>query len=276
MKVIDAHHHAWEYDPVKHSWISDEMSVIKKDFLADDLEAVFSKNGIEGSVLVQADQSEKETDFLLTLADENEFIKGVVGWVNLRDESVEQRLAHYRHFDKLKGFRHVVQSEPDAEFMLLPEFQRGISALHHFGFTYDILIFPNQLPAAIELTKNFSHQKFVLDHIAKPYVKDKKISEWTHHINELAKQENVNCKVSGIITEADWDKWDYDELVPYLDVIFEAFGVDRIMFGSDYPVCLLAGTYDTVKGIVNRYIDQFSEQDQQKIFRDNAVTFYNL
>ena len=276
MRVIDAHHHAWKYDSKKHNWISDEMFIIKKDFLAEELKEVFSQNEVEGSVLVQADQSEEETAFLLTLAEENEYIKGVVGWVDLRDKSVSQRLAQYSQFEKLKGFRHVVQSEPDPNFMLLPEFQRGISALHHFGFTYDILVFPNQLPAAIELAKNFSHQKFVLDHIAKPYVKEKKITSWAAHIKELAQHENVYCKVSGIITEADWGNWSYEELVPYLDVVFEAFGVDRIMFGSDYPVCLLAGTYSEVKAIVTSYTAQLSEQDQQKIFNNNATVFYNL
>lgn len=276
MKIIDSHHHAWKYDPVNYGWINDEMSVLKKDFLADDLHTVFDKYKVVGSVLVQAVQSDSETEFCLQLAEKSNIIKGVVGWVDLQSEDLEEKLDMYKNFPKLKGFRHVVQSEPDPNFMLGENFQRGIAALHHFNFTYDILIYPTQLPAAIELARRFPEQSFVLDHIAKPYIRDKKISIWSEQIKILANQDNVYCKVSGMVTEADWEGWVYDDFVPYLDLIVEAFGNDRIMFGSDFPVCLLAGSYDSVLGLAERYFEKFTIEDRHKIFYENATRFYNL
>lgn len=276
MKIIDAHHHAWKYNSVDYDWISEDMSVIRKDFLKPELEETFISHQIEGSVLVQARQSEDETLFILELARDSDIIKGVVGWVDLQNENIEERLEHFIRFPLLKGFRHVVQSEPDPDFMLGEMFQRGIRALSKHKFTYDILIFPHQLSAANKLVAEFPDQAFVLDHIAKPYIKDHKIDKWKRDITALARNKNVYCKVSGMVTEANWAKWNYDDFVPYLDVVFEAFGVERIMYGSDFPVSLIAASYTEVLGIVQKYIEQFSVVDQQAIFRDNAINFYNL
>ena len=276
MKIIDAHHHAWQYDPIQYDWIDDDMSIIKKDFLEEDIYSVFNQNGVEGSVIVQAVESPEETDFLLKLADQMDMIKGVVGWVDLQSEDVVDYLQEFQGKDKLKGFRHVVQKEPDPNFMLNDKFQRGIEALCQFDFTYDILIFPNQLPAANQLAKNFPKQSFVLDHIAKPYIKDGKISEWSDNIKFLAQNKNVFCKISGIVTEAHWNDWTYEQIVPYLDVVVEVFGIDRLMYGSDYPVCLLAAPYDRVLGIIKKYFVTFPLADQQKIFSENATKFYKL
>ena len=273
---IDAHQHFWKYHPQKHAWINDEMTVLKRNFLPTDLQKIYQANGIDACVAVQADQSEEETEFLLQLAYQNDFIKGVVGWVDLRAKDIEQRLSQYTRFPKLKGFRHVVQSEPDPNFMLGEAFQHGLSLLLTYNFTYDILIFPTQLEAAIKTVQNFPNQKFVLDHIAKPYIKIGKIEEWEKHISQLAGYPNVYCKISGMVTEADWQNWQQSDFVPYLDVVFEAFGTDRLMFGSDWPVCLLGGAYTEIKGILEQYIAKRSQEDSAKIFGENASAFYGL
>ncbi len=274
--VIDSHQHFWKYDPIRHDWINDEMSILKKDFLPVDLQKLYQAAGIDGCVAVQADQSEAETDFLLQLAEHNDFIRGVVGWVDLRSPELAERLLHYQAFSKLKGFRHVVQSEPDPNFMLRDDFQRGIAQLHAHDYTYDILIFPNQLPAAIETVRNFPDQRFVVDHIAKPYIKTGKIKEWAINMETIASFPNVMCKLSGMVTEADWSNWKNEELVPYLEVVNQCFGAKRMMFGSDWPVCLLGGSYTDIKGILEHFIRDFSAEDQAAIWGGNATHFYQL
>lgn len=274
--IIDSHQHFWNYDPVAHSWINDDMSVLKRNFLPEDLLKVYQKNDIDGCIAVQADQSEAETAFLLQLASENEFIKGVVGWVDLRSEQLEERLMHYADFPKLKGFRHVVQSEPDPNFMLRKDFQRGLDQLHGYNFTYDILIFPTQLAAALETVKSFPDQNFVIDHIAKPYIKAGKITEWASFMQQIASHPNVMCKVSGMLTEADWTTWESKDFTPYLDIVFEAFGTQRILYGSDWPVCLVAGSYAQVKGLVSDYISKYSMAEQADIWANNTKHFYRI
>ena len=274
--IIDAHHHCWEYSPQKHTWISDEMAVLKKDFLAKELQATFSQNAIAGSIAVQADQSEEETHFLLELAAQNDFIKGVVGWVDLRSPKIRERLKHFATFPKLKGFRHVVQDEPDVNFMLGEAFQNGIAALADHNFTYDILIFPTQLQATLQLVQAFPNQAFVIDHIAKPSIKKGEIAIWAKYIKAIAEHENVYCKVSGMVTEADWTSWEYKDFTPYLDMIFESFGTERIMYGSDFPVCLLAASYEKVKGILSQYLQQFTLAEQESVWGKNALKFYNI
>lgn len=274
--VIDSHQHFWKYDPVRHDWINDEMAILKRDFLPPDLSKIYEAAGVDGCVAVQADQSEAETNFLLELAAQYSFIKGVVGWVDLRAENLAERLLHFSEFPKLKGFRHVVQSEPDPNFMLGKEFQRGIAQLHAHNFTYDILIFPTQLPAAIETVKNFPDQRFVIDHIAKPYIKAGKIKEWAAHMEKIASFPNVMCKVSGMVTEADWLNWKKADFVPYLEVVSQSFSADRLMFGSDWPVCLLGGAYQEIKGILGDYLQGFNEADQAAIWGGNATHFYQL
>lgn len=273
---IDAHQHFWHYDPVRYDWISDEMASIRKNFLPGDLKPVLKASGFEGCVAVQSHQSEEETNFQLANASQNEFIKGVVGWVDLQAANVEERLEHYSQYEKLKGFRHVLQGEPQRDMMLSTRFVNGVAALNRFGFTYDILIFPDQLNFTKKFVAQFPEQKFVVDHLAKPYVKKKEIKEWNEDITQLAKHENVWCKLSGMVTEADWAAWKPQDFIPYIDAVVNAFGVDRLMFGSDWPVCLVAAEYPDVVKLIDDYFSSFSGEDKQKIFRQNASQFYNL
>lgn len=272
---IDSHQHFWKFDPIRDSWIDDSMLKIQSDFLPEDLSPLLSENKFAGCVAVQASQSEEETNFLLDLASKNNFIKGVVGWVDLRDENISERLNHFSKYKKLKGFRHVVQGEAD-DFMFRKDFRNGIAALKKFNYTYDILIFHRQLPAAIDLVKSFPDQAFVIDHIAKPDIKSGDIVSWKKGIQEIAKFKNVSCKISGMVTEADWNSWKTDDLKPYLDVIFENFSADKILFGSDWPVCNVASDYTEVVKTLENYISQFSTQDQNKIWFENAKSFYKL
>jgi len=276
MLNIDSHQHFWHFDPVRDSWITEDMKVIRRDFLPADLQPVLQKNGLDGCVAIQADQSEVQNAFLLALAEQNKFIKGIVGWVDLRAKNVGDRLRYYSQFELMKGFRHVLQGESNRALMLEPEFKHGIGLLNKYGFTYDLLIFPDQLKYAGRLVKEFPKQKFVLDHIAKPDIKHGNIANWSAEIELLAQHENVYCKVSGMVTEADWHNWTNDTFIQYLDVIFQSFGKNRVMFGSDWPVCLVAAEYSQVKGIVEAYISKFSERDRANIFGGNAAKFYNL
>lgn len=275
MTIIDTHQHFWKYDPENYSWINDEMQVIRRDFLPGDLAVVLKENKVQGCVAVQADQTEAETDWLLELAAKNDFIKGVVGWVDLRSNAIEERLQHYAQFKKLKGFRHVLQGE-EPSFMLQESFLNGISKLNQFGFAYDILIFPQHLSAALQLVKQFPQQRFVIDHVAKPYIKDGKIDEWKTSMQQLAQHSNVYCKISGMVTEAEWKTWTADQLKPYIDVVVESFGIDRILYGSDWPVCLVASSYNKWIETVQNYFASFSIEDQQKVFSSNAINFYKL
>ena len=273
---IDSHQHFWRYDPQRDAWITGEMSVLKRNFLPEDLIPQLRANHVNGSIAVQATQSEAETTFLLQLAGQFDEIRGVVGWVDLCAPNLPERLEHFSHFDKLCGFRHVVQSEPDDRFMLRQDFLAGIRQLQNFAFTYDILIYPLQLPAAIELVERVPQQRFVLDHIAKPQIRAGVTSPWAQQIRLLAANHNVYCKVSGIITEADWRNWRKTDFKPYLDVVFESFGPDRLMFGSDWPVCLLAADYREVKQLVAGYLDNFPVEQRNQVFGGNAEKFYGL
>lgn len=276
MKRIDAHQHFWKFDPVRDSWITDDMSVIRRDFLPQDLEPLLKAHGFDGCVVVQSDQSETENTFQLDNAEKHAFIKGVVGWVDLRADNIEERLASYSQFPKLKGFRHILQGEADRALMLRSDFKHGISKLNKFGYTYDILIFPDQLAYTKEFVQTFPDQPFVIDHIAKPYIKDKKISDWEKDIKAVAEYENVYCKISGMVTEADWGNWKVEDFTPYIGVIVEAFGTDRIMFGSDWPVCQVAATYSQVVELVKGYFASFSTHEQEMFFGGNASAFYKL
>ncbi|MFB9107822.1 amidohydrolase family protein [Flavobacterium gyeonganense] len=275
MNRIDSHQHFWIFDPVRDSWIYDSMKKIQRNFLPEDLLPLLSENQFSGCVAVQASQSEEETIFLLDLASKNDFIKGVVGWVDLRAENISERLSHFSQFEKLKGFRHVVQGEPD-DFMFGKEFRNGIVALKEFDFTYDILIFHRQLPAAIDLVKTFPKQAFVIDHIAKPDIKSGEIASWKKGIEEISKFENVKCKISGMVTEADWNNWKPSDLKPYLDVIFENFSSDKLMFGSDWPVCNVASDYTNLVKTIENYLAGFSVENENKFWFENAKSFYKL
>lgn len=275
MITIDAHQHFWNYHPHTHAWIGEDMKVIRKNFLPQDLQPVLTANNIDGCIAVQADQSEKETNFLLSLAAQNNFIKGVIGWVNLSAANIEQQLDAYGTTPLLKGFRHILQSEEPA-FMLQPAFVNGIKALQKHGFTYDILIFPKHFAAAQQLVQQFPKQPFVIDHMAKPYIKDGLIDEWKRDMKSIAQYENVYCKISGMVTEANHTGWAQADFIPYLDAVTEAFGTKRIMFGSDWPVCLLAASYQQMLQIVQKYFASFSLTEQQQFFAGNAKTFYHL
>jgi L-fuconolactonase len=273
---IDAHQHFWNYKAEQHAWIDDSMHAIQRNFLPGDLAPVLKSNGMDGCVTVQVDQTEEETMRMLNWADENNFIKGVVGWVDLQAGNVEERLEHFAQFQKLKGFRHIVQGESDPQFLYRPAFRNGIKHLQQFDFTYDILIYPHQLNAAIDFAAAFPQQRFVLDHLAKPYIKKGLIDEWYGDLKKLTALENVWCKVSGLVTEADWQHHKRSDFVPYIEAALEAFGIDRLMFGSDWPVCLVAAPYDEVLAITNDVLKMFSDSEQQAFYGGNAIQFYNL
>lgn len=276
--VIDAHQHFWHFDPVRDSWISEkDMQVLRRDFMPEELAEVLAAEKIDGCVAVQADQSERETAFLLELARRNPFIKAVIGWTDLRSPDLERRLDEYAASSPcLKGFRHIVQAEPDPDFLLQPAFIRGLKSLAARGFTYDLLIYPHQLPAADALMQQVEPLAVVLDHMAKPCIRNSEILPWKHQLAGLASHAGLYCKVSGIITEADWQNWQPQELYPYLDVVMDVFGPDRLMFGSDWPVCLLAGSYSRVKELLAWYLDSRGMARHEGIWGGNACRFYGI
>lgn len=276
MQRIDAHQHFWKYTPHRDQWITDDMNAIKRDFLPEDLAPVLQRNSIDGCVVVQSSQSIEENHFQLENAAAHAFIKGVVGWVDFQASDIDEQLSQYKQFGKMKGFRHVLQGEKERDFMLQRRFMNGIGLLKKHDFTYDLLVLPDQLKYTNEFVASFPDQLFVLDHLAKPYIKEKELSAWRKDIVGLASHQNVYCKISGMITEADWHSWKASDFRPYLDVIVASFGMKRLMFGSDWPVCLLAGPYERMLAVVTEYFDSFSENEQQLIFGRNAIDFYNL
>ncbi len=276
MPRIDAHQHFWKYDEVRDSWISEGMSVIRKDFLPEHLQPILRENGFEGCILVQSAQPEPENGFLLEAAAAHDFIKGVVGWVDLLADDVEDRLATYQPFEKLKGFRYILQGEADRAFMLKPAFKNGLAKLSAFGYTYDLLILPDQLLYAKELVAAFPNQPFVIDHLAKPNLKAQELESWKQGIRALAAHENVSCKVSGMVTEADWKNWRKEDFMPAMDCVVEAFGTERLLFGSDWPVCLVAASYEETLDIVQDYFKAFSKEEQAAVFGNNAAKFYKV
>jgi L-fuconolactonase len=272
---IDAHQHFWRYSPQTHAWIDGTMPAIKRDFLPPDLKPLLDAARFDGCIAVQAEQSVTETEWLLRLADEHPFILGVVGWVDLCAPDVAEQLRSVAAHRGLRGVRHVLQDEPPG-FMLRPEFQRGIGALAEFGLAYDILIYETQLPEALELVRRFPDQRFVIDHIAKPAIREGSINAWRGGIKALAGHANVYCKLSGMVTEADWQRWRPADLAPYIDTVLTAFGPERLMIGSDWPVCLLAGEYASVIAIVGDAIAQPSDADRESIMGGTAAEFYGI
>lgn len=273
---IDAHQHFWKYDPREYDWIDDRMLALRRDFLPADLKAPLERCGFGGSVAVQARQSLEETRWLLELAAQSPFILGVVGWVELRSHELRAQLERFAANPKFVGVRHVVQDEPDDRYLLRSDFLRGIGMLAGYKLAYDILIYPRHLPAAVEFARRFPSQRFVLDHLAKPPIASRKLEPWASDIRELAKSENVWCKVSGMVTEAKWRECSLDVYRPYLDVAFEAFGTKRLMFGSDWPVCTVSAPYDQVAGIVLSYLERFSATERKAVLGGNAARFWNL
>ncbi len=272
---IDAHQHFWKYDPVKGAWISDDMKIIRQDFLPIDLKSILDEHAIDGCVAVQADQSVAENDFLLGLAEQYPFIKGVVGWVDLKATDLGNQLDQYSEYDKLKGIRHVIQIEPDG-FMMDPKFIEGVSQLNQYGLTYDILTVERQLEEAVKFVDSLPEMKLVIDHISKPNIAESSFDHWAKYMKEMSKRQNVYVKLSGMITEANWDSWDAGTLEPYVDFCLEQFGADRLMYGSDWPVCLVAGEYKEMRSALETCLTKLSTSEQNQIFGLTATDFYNL
>ncbi len=273
--ILDAHQHFWIYEPASYPWISNEMAPLRRDYLPPDLEHAARPHGVEGSVAVQARQSLEESRFLLGLADQSPFVRGVVGWVDLQGDDLAHHLRELSAHEKFLGVRHVVQDEPDERFMLRPQFLAGLGALREFDLTYDLLIFPQHLPIAIDVVGRFPEQPFVLDHLAKPVIRRHLLAPWKDHLRELARHPHVYCKLSGLVTEAG-PAWQRSDFRPYLDAAVEAFGEDRLMFGSDWPVCLLASDYAQVHELIHDYIGDWPAEARRKVWGENARRFYGV
>jgi len=273
---IDSHQHFWKFNPAHQVWMTDEMAVLRRDYLPDELKPLLDTVGFEGAIAVQARQMVEETEWLLHLADQYEFIQGVVGWVDLRSQNLQGQLEIYAKHPKLVGVRHVVHDEPDDDFMLRPDFRRGIAHLREFDLTYDLLLFPRHLAVAVKLVNEFPDQPFVLDHIAKPAIGKGLVSPWREDLKRLAESPNVYCKLSGMVTEAAWKQWRPEDFHRCLDIVIAAFGTERVMIGSDWPVCTLSGNYAAVMGIVIDYAQQFPAAVREGILGGNCAEFYRL
>ncbi len=273
---IDSHQHFWRYDPVHHGWMSDQMDALRRDYLPGELEPLLRSAAFDGTIAVQARQLVEETDFLLHLADAHAFITGVVGWVDLCSPYLDAQLARYSCHPKLVGVRHVVHDEPDDDFMLRADFRAGIARLREHGLTYDLLLFPKHLPPAVRLAQEFPDQPFVLDHIAKPFIRAGQLSPWSDDLARLADVPNVCCKLSGLVTEAHWQRWRAEDIHPYLDVVVDAFGSERLMIGSDWPVCTLAASYAAVMAVVSDYVQRLPAEAREGVLGGNAARFYGL
>ncbi|WP_162339444.1 amidohydrolase family protein [Cyclobacterium salsum] len=276
MEKIDSHQHFWHYESKRYPWIEEDLELLANDFLPDQLHSLMQANQVVGTVAVQAAPDEAENQFLLDLAEKFPFILGVVGWIDLTSDHLTDRLHAYQPFSKLKGFRHLLQDETDPNFILKPAFQRGLAKIFEAGYSYDLLVFPHQLDGVLQTVKNFSKGRFVLDHLAKPSIQKQELSSWKDKITELGRYPQVSCKVSGMVTEADWQNWEKSDFYPYLDVVMEAFGEDRILFGSDWPVCTLAASYGEVCGILESYLQGKPEGLQHNVWYENARRFYRL
>lgn len=273
---LDSHQHFWRYDPRHFGWVTAEMAAIRRDFLPGDLRPLLDAAGVDATVAVQARQSLEETRWLLDLAREHAWIEGVVGWVDLRSPGLPAQLEEFAREAKFVGGRHVVHDEPDDTFMLRPDFMRGIAALAEYGLAYDLLLFPRHLSVAARLVDAFPEQVFVLDHLAKPRIATGELESWARDLRELARRPRVSCKLSGMVTEANWSGWRAEDFVPYLDVALEAFGAERVMIGSDWPVCTVAGTYGEVTAIVTDYLARLSADEQEAVCGGNCARIYGL
>jgi L-fuconolactonase len=273
--MIDSHVHFWNFDPIRDHWINDEMKVIQNDFLPANLRSIYHDHQISGCIAVQANQNESETEFLLSLAAQDELIKGIVGYTDLRNPALIERLTYWSSFKKVKGWRHVLQAEND-EFILSKSLIDGIQLLKNYNYTYDLLCYHDQLGAIIKLVDQVPDQPFVLDHCGKPNIKSSNIKEWAESIKVLAQNQNVYCKISGLLTEADWHTWTAKEIFNCLDIVFEHFGTARLMYGSDWPVVLVSRPYSDWFNLVKRYVSNYSDKEQQQIFSGNANRFYKL
>ena len=273
---IDAHQHFWRYDPEEYGWIDSSMGCLQRDFLPADLKPELRRAGFDGCMAVQARQTVEETRWLLELADSAPFVQGVIGWVDLRSTDVRSQLARFARHPKFRGVRHIVQSEADERFLMQPEFLRGIGALEEFGLTYDILIYSRHLPVAAEFVERFPKQTFVLDHLAKPLIKSGTIHPWDTHLRKLAAFPNVYCKLSGLVTEADWTAWKPEHFAPYLDIAVECFGPERLMIGSDWPVCRVAASYSEAMSLIIDYLSKYPEGVRAALLGGTAEKLWRL
>jgi L-fuconolactonase len=273
--IIDSHVHFWRFDPIRDAWITKDMTVIRKDFLPEDFSLYLNENSIDGCIAVQADQSNEETAFLVNLAKENPFIKGIVGWIDLTSEKLEQSLQNYQSEKLIKGFRHIAEGE-EIGFLLQKNVLNGIASLHQFGYTFDILLRQDQLSDAVKLSEKLPDQSFILDHCGKPDFKTKDLKDWKSNISELAQNPKIYCKISGLLTQGSWNIIDEKTIFEVLDLIFSQFGIKRLIFGSDWPVMLLGGNYTLWLELISKYVTQFSKEEQQLFFSGNAVKFYKL
>jgi L-fuconolactonase len=273
---IDAHQHFWHYDPIRHDWIDESMKVIRKNFLPADLSNEMKRNGIDGTIAVQVDETEEENYFLLKLAEENEIIKGIVGWMDLKSPTAEEQIQHWKKYPNIKGFRCIIQGKPDEQYLKNDLFISQVKKLASYEFTYDLLVYHDQLPSLIRFVEKLPDNKMILDHIGKPDIKNREIKSWRENIKMLAQHPGIYCKLSGLVTEANHNNWNYDDLMPYLEIASEAFGIDRICFGSDWPVCLVAGSYTEVVGVIEQFSSQLNKEEKEKLFGANTMKFYNL
>jgi len=273
---LDAHQHFWEYNPAHQVWMTEQMTVLRRAYLPDELWPLLESVGFDGTIEVQARQMLEETEWLLKLSDAHDFIKGIVGWVDLRSPNVREQLEKYSKHPRLVGVRHVVHDEPDDNFMLRPDFRRGLAQLAEYGLTYDLLLFPRHLPVAVKLVREFPRQPFVLDHIAKPPIREGLVSPWREDLCRLAEFPNVFCKLSGLATEAQWQEWRAEDFHCYLDIVVAAFGASRLMVGSDWPVCTLSGDYVSTLRIVTDYVQRFAPDLRDDILGRTCARFYRL
>jgi L-fuconolactonase len=274
--IIDAHHHLWKFNTADYGWMDESMSILKQDYMPADLEKHLEGANVSGTIVVQARQKLEETRWLLELAGKHQFIKGVVGWADICSDKLQGQLDEFTDDSNLVGMRHVIHDEPDDDFMLRPAFIKGMEKLVQYNLTYDLLLFPKHLQRSVELVSLFPDQRFVLDHISKPFIKAGIQDPWREDIATLAAQPNVWCKISGMVTEAHPEHWKYDDFIPYMDTVVEAFGTDRIMLGSDWPVCRLAGEYQQVMDIPHQYFKDMDPAEKEKIFRLNCIECYEL
>ena len=273
--MIDSHQHFWKYSSAEYGWIDDSMAALRRDFLPTDAQREFEAAGVQASIAVQARQTPEETRWLLELADRHPFIAGVVGWVDLQADGVDAELERLSQHPRLVGIRHIVQGEPDG-FLGGSAFLRGVGHLERHSLTYDILVYARQLPAAIAFARAFPRQRLVLDHLGKPDIRRGEYDEWRRHFVRLAELPNVCCKLSGLVTEANWASWTPAQLRPYLDAALEAFGPARLMIGSDWPVCLAAASYGTVIGLVRDAIGEYSVDEREQILSGTARKIFRL
>ena len=273
---IDAHQHFWKYSPIAHEWMDESMKVIRKDFSPTDLAKELHALKIDGTVAVQVDETETETQYLLDLAAEHDLIKGVVGWIDLKSTHAIERMHYWKKYSGLKGFRCIMQGQPDEAYITNKEFIANVKKLSSVDYTYDLLVYHHQFSSLIKFVDKLPDNRMILDHIGKPDIKNRNIKDWQANIKTLAQHPGIYCKLSGMITEADYKHWTYDDLKPYLEIAAEYFGVDRICFGTDWPVCLVAGSYQQVYQVVQKFSTQLTKDQQDKLFGANTIKFYKI